>query len=64
MSDFHFGSKYSFCDGCPYRSEVDKAISCPARFSPYDADNCPRNAKFLEMEERARIGKEKKSRYR
>lgn len=57
------GCKYQFCMGCPYRQDTDKTISCPADFNPYDKEKCPRNAKFEEMEQRARLGRMKKSRY-
>jgi hypothetical protein len=58
------GCKYHFCDKCPYRSDTATAISCPADFNPYDTDNCQRHIKFMELEKRARLGKEKKSKFR
>jgi len=58
------GSKYHFCDGCPYRTNTETATSCPADFNPYDDVKCQRHDKFVEMEERARRGKEKKSKFR
>ena len=57
------GSKYHFCDGCPYRNDTEKTIECPADFNPYDGDKCQRHDKFVEMEVRARIGKTKKTRF-
>jgi len=56
------GSLYQFCVGCVHRKDTKKKISCPARFNPYDADNCPRNGLFIAQQKRIRDNKTKKGR--
>lgn len=41
--DYQFAGKYHFCEGCEYKSKIEKdgkiiRYSCPARFDPYESN--------------------------
>jgi len=50
------GSLYHFCNGCEFRKDTGKNISCPSDFNPYDDGKCQRNSKFIALEKRKRDG--------
>lgn len=55
--DYQHADKYHFCEGCEAKSRVERdgkviRYSCPARFNPYDKENCIKGILFEEFEAR------------
>ena len=47
--------KYMFCTSCASRENTPTGgLDCPAHGDPYDSNNCPRHAKFMQLEDKKR----------